>query len=156
MNTVILLVLLLVLLYIFYNNKVESFTNAEMQNYPAMLKENCRINKKLYRQLRRNNKFRCQDEGNTQRDTINNKKLCYDDTGKEINTRLDMISNCAIADRQELITKDKFDEAQKEIDKYKNKPIANQNYDDKYRPIVDTFIMNLSRETMSNVGDVGG
>jgi hypothetical protein len=45
-----------------------------------------------------------------------------------------------------LITKDKFDEAQKEIDKYKNKPIANQNYDDKYRPIVDTFIMNLSRE----------
>ena len=106
MNTIILLVLLLVLLYIFYNNKVESFTNLEMQNYPAMLKENCRINKKLYRQLRRNNKFRCQDEGNTQRDTINNKTLCYDDTGKEINTRLDMISSCAIADRQELITKD--------------------------------------------------
>jgi hypothetical protein len=106
MNTVILLVLLLVLLYIFYNNKVESFTNLEMQNYPAMLKENCRINKKLYRQLRKNNKFRCQNEGNTQRDTINNKTLCYDDTGKEINARLDMISNCAIADKQELITKD--------------------------------------------------
>ena len=106
MNTVILLVLLLVLLYIFYNNKVESFTNLEMQNYPAMLKENCRINKKLYRQLRKNNKFRCQNEGNTQRDTINNKTLCYDDTGKEINTRLDMISSCAIANSQELITKD--------------------------------------------------
>jgi hypothetical protein len=82
----------------------ETFTQKEMKNYPNMLKNNCRINKKLHKQLINANNTRCNAKGKTYRETINNKRLCYDDIHKEIVTGFDAESNCVVSN---MINKDK-------------------------------------------------
>jgi len=77
----------------------ESFTPAQMRKYPNMLKANCRITDKLHKKLKKNNYYRCGKgaKGKTDRETINNKRLCWDDTYKEIVTGYDAESNCVTA-----------------------------------------------------------
>jgi hypothetical protein len=77
----------------------ETFTQKEMRKYPNMLKANCRITDRLHKKLRRNNNYRCGKgaKGKTDRETINNKRLCRDDIHKEIVTALDAESNCIVS-----------------------------------------------------------
>jgi len=74
----------------------ETFTPEEMRKYPNMLKANCRITDRLHKKLRKNNYYRCGKgaKGKTDRETINNKRLCRDDVHKEIVAGLDAESNC--------------------------------------------------------------
>ena len=62
-----------------------------------MLKVNCDKNTKLYNSLKRLNKENCIKNGKTQRETINNKTVCYDNIAKEIVTKFDMESNCLLS-----------------------------------------------------------
>jgi hypothetical protein len=77
----------------------EKFTQQEMIAYPAMLKKNCEKTSNLYKKLQKNNFNRCGAgaKGKTDRDTINNKRLCWDDIRKEIVTGMDAESNCVMA-----------------------------------------------------------
>ena len=100
------IVLILVILYATYNlyinmSQNEKFTAGEMNNYPQMLKEQCNRTTDIYNRLRKMNTKRCDPKikGKTQRDTINNKSLCYDDIGKEIVAKMDAESNCVMSKR---------------------------------------------------------
>ena len=62
-----------------------------------MLKKNCDATSTLYKKLQKINNKRCGAKGKTQRDTINNKRLCWDDIRKEIVTKMDAQSNCVIS-----------------------------------------------------------
>jgi len=66
-----------------------------------MLKDNCKKSKEIMLRLQNMNRNRCDpnNKGNTQRDTINNKRLCYDDIHKEIVSKLDAESNCVMSQR---------------------------------------------------------
>ena len=79
----------------------ERFTAGEMKNYPQMLEEQCNRTTDIYNRLRKMNAKRCdpKTKGKTQRDTINNKSLCYDDVGKEIVAKMDAESNCVMSAR---------------------------------------------------------
>lgn len=82
----------------FLQNLNENFTSAEMKNYKNTLKENCDKNTRLYNNLTKLNKERCKKtQGRTERETINNNTICYDDTNKEIVAKLDMESNCLMS-----------------------------------------------------------
>ena len=99
-KNIIFIIIVVILVRMFCRNKKkEKFTAAEMKRYPQMLDANCKYSTDMFNKLKKMNKKRCtrNTKGNTQRDTINNKTLCYDDTGKEIVSRLDMISYCDIA-----------------------------------------------------------
>ena len=100
------IVLILVILYTTYNlyinmSRNERFTAGEMKNYPQMLEEQCNRTTDIYNRLRKMNAKRCdpKTKGKTQRDTINNKSLCYDDVGKEIVAKMDAESNCVMSAR---------------------------------------------------------
>ena len=93
----------------------EKFTQNEMKKYSHMLKTNCKKNTKIYKHLNKLNQNKCKKPGTTNRETINNKKVCYDNIGKEITARLDMESNCIMSD---IVNK---------LDKKQNKIIAKQN-----------------------------
>ena len=77
----------------------EPFTQREMRNYSNRLKVNCDKNTKIYKYLNKLNKEKCKMPGVTNRETINNKTICYDNIGKEITARLDMQSNCIMANQ---------------------------------------------------------
>ena len=98
----IILILILFIIIVWYlcniYNMNEKFTPNEMKDYPRQLQINCKKNKENLEQLKEMNKKTCNTNGNTQRDTINNKTLCYDDTAKEIVSMLDTESNCVVAD----------------------------------------------------------
>ena len=74
----------------------EKFTTSEMKNYKKMLKDNCSKSKEIKNKVKKMNALRCNPlrKGKTERDTINNKRLCYDDIYKEIVAELDTESNC--------------------------------------------------------------
>jgi hypothetical protein len=98
------IVLIIVILYTTYNlyinmSKKERFTLNEMKNYPQMLQEQCKRTTDIYDKLKNMNAKRCdpKNKGKTQRDTINNKSLCYDDIGKEIVAKMDAESNCVMS-----------------------------------------------------------
>jgi hypothetical protein len=93
-------ILVLVILYLLLNNTLvkEKFTSQEMKKYPQMLDTNCTTSTDVYNKLLNRNKERCNLTGKTQRDTINNKRLCYDDIAKEIVSKLDAESNCVMSD----------------------------------------------------------
>lgn len=77
----------------------EQFTPQEMKNYPQMLKRNCDITGHLHKKLQKKNINRCGAgaKGKTDRDTINNKRICWDDVRKEIVAGMDAESNCVIS-----------------------------------------------------------
>ncbi len=75
----------------------EKFTAEEMKRYPQMLQDSCVKSTEIMKKLQAMNKSRCNLKGNTQRDTINNKRLCYDDINKEIVAKLDAESNCVMS-----------------------------------------------------------
>lgn len=79
------------------SNTSENFTPQEMKLYPQMLKKNCDMTSSLHKKLQKNNNKRCGAKGKTDRDTINNKRLCWDDVRKEIVTGMDAESNCVMA-----------------------------------------------------------
>jgi len=99
-NVVLVLLLsVMVILIIIKLLSIEKFTNDEMKAYPKMLKENCKYSKNIYNKLKNKNK-KCNIKNTngkiTGRDTINNKRICYDDTGKEIVSYMDTDSYCNI------------------------------------------------------------
>lgn len=96
------ILLICVIIYLIYfmvlQNVNENFTLDEMKNYKNMLKENCDKNTKIYNELNKSNKEKCNKrKGRTERETINNNTICYDDIGKEIVSKLDMESNCLLS-----------------------------------------------------------
>jgi len=97
-NILILIIVVIFIYFIFFNKKREDFTAEEMKKYPEAIKINCEKNKLLLKQLKNMNNLRCKKQGKTDRDTINNKWLCYDDVGKEVVTQLDAESNCVMSD----------------------------------------------------------
>jgi hypothetical protein len=107
-KNIIIVCFILYILYILMNkskskskSKSEKFTAEEMKKYPQMLQTNCVKSKEIARKLQNINAARCDPnyKGRTQRDTINNKRLCYDDIHKEIVASLDAESNCVMAAR---------------------------------------------------------
>ena len=98
MRSIIILAILILLIYYFSCISREGFTQSEMNNYSNMLKINCDENTKSYNYLNKLNKEKCNEIGKTERETINNKSICYDNIGKEIISKLDMESNCAMSD----------------------------------------------------------
>ena len=78
---------------------IETFTPQEMKAYPQMLKRNCDITSNLHKKLQKSNYNRCGAgaKGKTERDTINNKRQCWDDVRKEIVAGMDAESNCVMA-----------------------------------------------------------
>ncbi len=104
LQTKYMLLLVLFIVYVLNNMKTtEKFTSEEMKKYPELLEANCKKTSETYEKLKEMNKKRCKQNGNTQRETINNKSLCYDDTAKEIVSRLDAISNCGLLKRDKKI-----------------------------------------------------
>lgn len=100
MNSVIYLVIIILLVLLIFANKdkKENFTPDEMIEYPDALNTNCNRMKNVLYKLREMNK-RCNfTKGGTERDTINNRRICYDDIGKEIVANLDTESNCVMSD----------------------------------------------------------
>ena len=89
----------------------EKFTAEEMKKYPQMLQANCVKSKELTKKLQKMNANRCDPnfKGKTQRDTINNKRLCYDDIYKEIVSKLDTESNCVMSNRVNSTESNRFD-----------------------------------------------
>lgn len=102
MNSVIYLIIIILLVLLILTkgkkDKKESFTPDEMIEYPNALNANCDRMKNVLYKLRDMNK-RCNfTKGRTERDTINNRRICYDDIGKEIVANLDSESNCVMSD----------------------------------------------------------
>lgn len=97
MKNIIIICIFILLIYYFSCINNEGFTQSEMNNYSNMLKVNCDENTKSYKYLKKLNKEKCYQIGKTDRETINNKTVCYDNIGKEIISKLDMESNCAMA-----------------------------------------------------------
>lgn len=97
-NILLICVIIYFIYFMFLQNLNENFTSAEMKNYKKTLKENCDKNTRLYNSLTKLNKERCKKtKGRTERETINNNTICYDDTNKEIVSKLDMESNCLMS-----------------------------------------------------------
>lgn len=94
---IILIVIFILIICIYYWSSYESFTADEMSHYKEAMQINCDNNTKIHEQLQQLNNKRCNDKGKTDRDTINNKTVCYDDTGKEIVSGLDAESYCKMA-----------------------------------------------------------
>ena len=93
---------------------VETFTPQEMKAYPQMLKRNCDITSNLHKKLQKSNYNRCGAgaKGKTDRDTINNKRLCWDDVRKEIVAGMDAESNCVMASLNKVGSDPRVDMAQ--------------------------------------------
>ena len=103
-GNIILIVLIVCIIYILYRENKEGFTTAEMASYPNALSINCANSKSAHQFLKNKNNMNCNKPGKTDRETINNKTVCYDDTGKEIVSGLDEESNCTMATRLKKIT----------------------------------------------------
>lgn len=86
---IMLIVIFIIIICIYYWSSNENFTANEMSQYNDAMKINYDNNTKINKQLQEINNKRCNDKGKTNRDTINNKTLCYDDTEKEIVSGLD-------------------------------------------------------------------
>jgi len=98
MKNILIISLITYIIYIIFIRQTnEKFTVDEMKNYSKMLKENCDKNTKLYNELQKLNKEQCNKKGTTERETINNNTVCYDNIGKEIVSKLDMESNCVMS-----------------------------------------------------------
>jgi hypothetical protein len=99
-NIIAIFLLFIILNYIVLPTK-EKFTTKEMKNYRKMLKDNCSKSKEIKNKVKKMNALRCDPlrKGKTERDTINNKRLCYDDIYKEIVAELDTESNCVMHKR---------------------------------------------------------
>lgn len=114
-----------------------------MKNYSKMLQSNCDENTKSLKYLRKLNKEKCNVPGNTHRETLSNRSLCYDNIGKEIISRLDMESNCVMYN---LINK---------LDKTQDKVINNQKRESSVNKSIDKSIdksiRNQSRSTQDLV-----
>jgi len=108
---------------------VESFTGNQMRNYPNMLKKNCYLTTDLHKKLKKLNYNRCGagTKGKTYRETINNKRLCYDDIHKEIVTGFDAESNCVVSNlinNQKNLSKKLSKELSKELSKQLSKQLT--------------------------------
>lgn len=98
MKNIIIISLIIYIIYIIFLRQInEKFTTDEMKNYPQMLKINCDNNTKSFNELQKLNKEKCNKRGKTERETINNNTVCYDNIGKEIISKLDMESNCVMS-----------------------------------------------------------
>jgi hypothetical protein len=99
-NIIILLIAVAIVKY-FILPTSEKFTPHEMKNYKKMLKNNCDKATEIRNKVKKMNALRCNPlrKGKTERDTINNKRLCYDDIYKEIVAELDTESNCVMHKR---------------------------------------------------------
>lgn len=101
LKNIIAIFLFLYLLKYFIIPTFEKFTPQEMKNYKKMLKDNCDKATEIRNKVKKMNNLRCNPlrKGKTERDTINNKRLCYDDIYKEIVAELDTESNCVMHKR---------------------------------------------------------
>ena len=97
MINIIIIIIVVYFIFLFIYKQNEKFTQDEMKNYATMLKVNCDDNTKIYNNLIELNKEKCYKKGKTEKDTINNNTVCYDNIGKEIISKFNMESNCAIS-----------------------------------------------------------
>jgi len=97
MIDIVIIVLVCYFIFSLFYKQNEQFTQDEMKNYSNMLKVNCDKNTQIYNNLIELNKEKCYKKGKTGKDTINNNTVCYDNVGKEIISKFDMESNCAIS-----------------------------------------------------------
>ena len=98
LKKIIVIFIVFSLIKYFVSKTNEKFTPSEMKNYKKMLKDNCNKAAEIRNKIKKMNELRCNPlrKGKTERDTINNKRLCYDDVYKEIVAELDTESNCVM------------------------------------------------------------
>lgn len=99
-NKLLIIGIILLILVIIQFNMIENFTQQEYLNYQNILNENCKRSSEVFNKLKKMNKHKCNKKGDTQKDTINNKSQCYDDTSKEIVAELDTTSYCKMVDNK--------------------------------------------------------
>jgi hypothetical protein len=113
-NKILIIGIILLIGIILKFNMIENFTQNEYNNYSSLLKENCNRNKEILSKIKKLNNYRCNKKGDTTRETINNKTLCYDDIGKEIVTNLDKESYCNMTEYKLSKNKSKSNKSKSE------------------------------------------
>lgn len=103
---IIIIIIILFVLYISTQNTPEQFTHEEIKRYPETLQINCEKSKAVLNNIREMNLKNCDLKGDTEKDTLNNRRICYDDIAKELVTQFDVNSNCAKEKR--LINESEF------------------------------------------------
>jgi ribonuclease HI len=101
----IILSILIIIIYliVFSISTKEKFTSDDIKNYKQTFNINCIKNSKLYKKLKKKNDKKCSvnnSKGPTEKDTINNRRACYDDIAKEIVTKMDSESYCNMLDNK--------------------------------------------------------
>jgi hypothetical protein len=147
LKNIIIICFILCILYIIINKSSnEYFTANEMKKYPQMLRENCVKSTEMMNKIKSINKKRCNKKGNTQKDTINNKRLCYDDTYKEIVSKLDTESNCVMANKLSKSDSTKSRSTKSDSTKSQNlKPFEGPDFINKFfMPAYDSNKLNYS------------
>ena len=97
--------IIIIIIYLIINFVLikENFTSDDIKNYRQTLNINCIKNTKLYKKLKKNNDDKCtinNSKGYTEKDSINNRRACYDDIAKEIVTKMDSESYCNMDDNK--------------------------------------------------------
>jgi hypothetical protein len=118
-NFIISSIIIIIIYLIFYFVSIkENFTSDDIKNYRQTLNINCIKNSKLYKKLKKENDEKCSinnSKGSTEKDSINNRRACYDNIAKEIVTKMDSESYCNMNDN-----KIDFDSNIKGYSKYDN------------------------------------
>ena len=118
-NFIISSIIIIIIYLIFYFVSIkENFTSDDIKNYRQTLNINCIKNSKLYKKLKKENDEKCSinnSKGSTKKDSINNRRACYDNIAKEIVTKMDSESYCNMNDN-----KIDFDSNIKGYSKYDN------------------------------------
>lgn len=132
-NKLLILGIILLVLIIIQFNMTEGFTQKEYLNYQDLLNDNCKRSSEVFNKLKKMNSYRCGKKGNTERETINNKTICYDDTAKEIVAGLDTKSYCKMAKQvSKESKKSEKSEISKESKIYEGPNFINNFYVDSY------------------------
>lgn len=97
------IIIIIIYLIIYHILNKENFTSDDIKNYRQTLNINCIKNSKLYKKLKKENDKKCtinNSKGSTEKDSINNRRICYDDIAKEIVTKMDSESYCNMDDNK--------------------------------------------------------
>lgn len=97
------IIIIIIYLIVYFVLIKENFTSDDIKNYKQTLNINCIKNSKLYKKLKKNNDEKCtinNSKGPTEKDSINNRRTCYDDIAKEIVTKMDSESYCNMDDNK--------------------------------------------------------
>ena len=93
MKILLLIVIIIIIIYYNYRQK-EYFTDNEIKNYNTDLLNNCVKSKDLLKQLIKNQKLVCNSNNINNKENINLKTLCYNDTSRLIFNEIDINNTC--------------------------------------------------------------